>query len=392
MRLYSFLALLALGGVGFVSAQSGERGSADEVQTYERRAHELLNQKQPDLAEKEFARVVAIDPRDLDARGNLGVLLYFKGDYAGAEPHLRAAFELQPDLLKIRALLGMCERHLGKMELARGDLEAAVPNLSETNVQVEAGLELVEIYSATQELDRAAGVLAILRKSAPTDARVLYAAYRIHSDLAGESLLDISLVAPKSGQMHQAMAHELYRQGDLTGAIENFREALTADPHLPGIQFELAEALYNSPEPKLKSEAEAEYRAAIAANKSDDKALCRLADVVAEKGNLDEAQRYYKQVLELAPNNTDAEVGLAFVYMQKEDPTAALPLLQRAVAADPTNIMAHYRLSTVYRRLGRPEDAKQELADYKKYKELKEKLRMAYKDLRSDTKVAEPDK
>jgi hypothetical protein len=77
---------------------------------------------------------VAIDPRDLDAQGNLGVLLYFKGDYARAEPHLRAAFELQPDLSKIRALLGMREKHLSKMELAQGDREAAVPNLKETNV------------------------------------------------------------------------------------------------------------------------------------------------------------------------------------------------------------------------------------------------------------------
>jgi Tfp pilus assembly protein PilF len=152
----------------------------------------------------------------------------------------------------------------------------------------------------------------------------------------------------------------------------------------------LAEALYNSPETKLKSEAEAEYRAAVAANKSDDKALCRLADVIAAKGNLDEAQAYYKQVLELAPNNLDAEVGLAFVYAQKEDPAAALPLLQGALATDPTNIMAHYRLSTVYRRLGRPEDAKQELAAYEKYKDLKEKLRTVYKDLRSDAPTADP--
>jgi Flp pilus assembly protein TadD len=63
--------------------------------------------------------------RDLDAQRSLGVLLYFKGDYAGAKPHLRVAFELQPDLLKIRALLGMCERHLAKTESARVDLRSA---------------------------------------------------------------------------------------------------------------------------------------------------------------------------------------------------------------------------------------------------------------------------
>ncbi len=55
--------------------------------------------------------------------------------------------------------------------------------------------------------------------------------------------LDLSVAAPDSGQMHQAMAHELAAQRDLTGAIANFRKALAIDPNLPGIHFELAEAL-----------------------------------------------------------------------------------------------------------------------------------------------------
>ncbi len=50
-------------------------------------------------------------------------------------------------MTKIRALLGMCERHLGKTELARADLEAVVRQLKEPNVQLEAGLELIEIYT-----------------------------------------------------------------------------------------------------------------------------------------------------------------------------------------------------------------------------------------------------
>jgi len=34
---------------------------------------------------------MALDPTNIDARGNLGVLLYFKGDYAHAIPELQAA-------------------------------------------------------------------------------------------------------------------------------------------------------------------------------------------------------------------------------------------------------------------------------------------------------------
>ena len=56
-------------------------------------------------------------------------------------------------------------------------------------------------------------------------------------------MLSLSLVAPRSGQMHQIMAHELAKQGQMEAAIGNFREGLRVDPKLPGVHFELAEAL-----------------------------------------------------------------------------------------------------------------------------------------------------
>jgi len=392
MRVFFFLVLLGLSGTGSIAAQSDTGSRTQQVQIHERRAHELLNEKKPELAAKEFAAVLAIDPHNLDAQGNLGVLLYFQSDYAGAEPHLRAAVEQQPDLVKIRTLLGMCEKRLGKMDLARTDLEAVVPQIREPNLRVEAGLELIEIYTATNDLDKAAGIIATLRVDAPTNPEILYAAYRIYSDLASEAMLDMSVAAPDSGQMHQAMAHELARQGDIAGAITAFRAALAANPQLPGIHFELAEALNTSLDPKLKEEAAEQYRLAIVANALDNRALCKLGDIVAAKGDLDEAEGYYKQALAVVPGDTDAEVGLAFIYAQKNDPTTALSLLERVVTADPSNIMAHYRLSSVYRALHRPEDAKRELAEYKKYKDLKEKLRTVYKGLQVDAQQVSPDK
>ncbi len=213
MRVSPFLLLLGMGGVVADAAQSGD-GSAAQVQLHEQRAHQLLNEKKPELAIKEFAAVLAADPHNLDAQANLGVLLYFQKNYAAAEPHLRDAIEQKPDLTKIRALLGMCERRLGKTDAARADLQAVVDQLQEPNIRLEAGLELIEIYSASQELEKAAAVVAVLRQGAPTDPRVLYAAYRIYTDLAGEAMLDLSVAAPDSGQMYQVMAHELVRERD----------------------------------------------------------------------------------------------------------------------------------------------------------------------------------
>jgi hypothetical protein len=51
------------------------------------------------------------------------------------------------------------------------------------------------------------------------------------------------------------------------------------------------------------------------------------------------------------------------------------------VQVDPTSSLAHYRLSAVYRQLGRTSDAQHELEEYQKYKAMKEKLRNVYHDM-----------
>lgn len=391
MKVFSLLLLLSLGGVGSGTSQSVKNSSAKQAQAHEQRAHELLGQKQPALAAKEFAAVVALDPNNIDAQANLGVLLFFQKDYAQAEPHLRKAVEQQPGLTKIRALLGMCERNLGENDLARTDLQAVVDQLKEPSVRLEAGMELIELYTAEQDLPKAAAVVEVLRQSAPTDPRILYAAYRIYSDLAGEAMLDLSVAAPESGQMHQAIAHELGRERDIPGAIANFRKAIAIDPNLPGIHFELAEALRASPDLKLRAEAEQEYKLAVAANSRDEKSLARLGDIAVEKDDFDGAIAYYKRALTLVPGDSDATLGLAHVYIEKDESASALPLLEPLVAADPTNVIAHFRLSTAYRKLKRTTEAKREMDEYQKYKDIKEKMRAVYKEMRLDTPQDEPD-
>jgi thioredoxin-like negative regulator of GroEL len=57
-------------------------------------------------------------------------------------------------------------------------------------------------------------------------------------------------------------------------------------------------------------------------------------------------------------------------------------LLKHALQLDPTSAVAHFRLSTVYRQMGRPEDAKHEIEEYQKYKKMKEQLQEIYHQMR----------
>ncbi len=389
LRVVSIAALL--GPAGFSSSKLSAQ-VATTAQTHERRAQEYINQKQPKLAIPEFKAVLATDPNNLNALANLGVLLYFEQNYAEAEPYLKQALTQKPDLSKIRALLGLAEKSLGQTQEARTNLEQALPQLAEPAIRVQAGLALIEIDAALQEPDKAAAVIPLLRQVAPTDPRVLYTAYRIYSDLAEEAMLDLSVAAPESGQMYQMMAHQQYQAGDLTSAIANLQKAVAANPNLPGIHFELGEALHISPDPQVRNGAEAEYKLAVAANSRDAKALTRLGDIAVDKNDLDEASALYQQALAVTPNDPDASIGLAHVYTEKGQPEMALPLLQGVIAADPANILAHFRLSAAYRAMKRPEDAKRELEIYQKYKEIREKMRETYKEMRLQSPQSDRDK
>ncbi len=99
-------------------------------------AQQYLAERRPDLAIPELKAVVALDPENADARGNLGVLLFFRGDYADATPQLQAALKLKPDLYKIQALLGMSEERIGDDDRGRKDLEAGVSTFAGNENQV----------------------------------------------------------------------------------------------------------------------------------------------------------------------------------------------------------------------------------------------------------------
>jgi tetratricopeptide (TPR) repeat protein len=359
-----------------------QQQAAVSPQEHARRANEFLKVNQPEKAIPEFAAVVAEEPDNLDAQANLGVLLYFQRRPSDALEHLRKAIQINPNLPKIQGLLGLCEYQLGQLDAARADMSAVVGSLTDPKFRKEVGLTLIEIETAQQDLTAAAATIGKLRDQAPADPEILYVAYRINTDLAGEALLSLSLAAPQSAQMQQAIAHELERIRDLAGAIAAFRKAIAIDPNLPGIHFELAEALHGSDSQADHTQAEHEYAIALEKNPHEVQAAVRLGDLQADRGDLDSAAGLYQRALSQRPNNADAALGLARVYSEKNENDKALPLLQQVLKEDPTNMLAHFRLSALYRKMHRPEDAKRELAEYQKYKDIKDRLRQVYGTMR----------
>ena len=357
-------------------------GKPQQVESHTRQAQEFLKANRPDLAAREFDAILVLDPNNIEARGNLGVLLYFQGEYAKAAPHLRRVLQARPALWNIQALLGMCEKRMGQTAAAQADLEKAFAELQEEKLRVQAGMELIEIYYGARELDKAASVAGILRQLRPTDADILYTAHRIYSDLADETMLSVAMSAPKSARMHQMMAQEMARQGNTEGAIAHYREALKIDPKVPGLHFELAEVLNSSSSSTFQAEVEKEYKASLADNPFDEKSECRLGEIAFRATNLKDALAHYSRAVDLQPNDADAALGLGNTLAAMHQPEKARPLLEHAVQLEPFDAAIHYRLAAVYRELGRAADATRELGEFKRIRDMKDRLRQLYQEMR----------
>jgi len=375
--LTTFIFLFALR----LAAQSGI-DSSQKANDLELQAGQYLREGKPNLAIPLFRRIIELDPRNVDAQANLGVLLFFQGDYPEAITRIRAALQLEPKLWKVQALLGIAEKRTGDFVAARSDLEQSLSNLEDAKIRKEAGLELVEIVSASGELDRAATIIAMLEETAPTDPQILLAAYQISSQTAERTLLSTALAAPNSAELHMMMADQFVLLGDSANAIAQYREAIRQNAQLPGVHFELAVQLEQSSNPGARVEAEHEFRTALSLNRFDEKSWRGLGEIMVDKGDYDAAKEDYTKALAMMPKDSDVEADLAKLFVIRGDFGAATPLLENAVRDDPTNAMAHYQLSGVYRRAGRTADAQQEMKEFSRYKTLKDSLGKMFRQFR----------
>lgn len=364
------------------AASSGQQSKEQQIAEHRAKAQRYMAGKQLDAAITELQALELLTPDDVEVHGNLGVIYFFKNDCAHAVPELRRTAELREGLWRQIALMGFCEERLGDKESAIKDLETSFPHIDDAKLSREVGETMLRIYADNNDLAKAAAVMAVLHEKNPTDVELTYSAYQLYTDLAGEAMISLSLLSPDSTQMHRLMAHESLRYGDRITAITHLREALKIDPKMRGLHQELADALNSSLDGGNKDEAEKEYKLAVDENPRDEISLCRLGEFAENRGDTQAALDDYSKAIQLQPEDVLANMGMAKVYVSLKQPEKAAPLLEGVVKRDPTNDVAHFRLSAVYRQMKRYDDAKRELVEYQKYKEMKDKLRKIYQKLR----------
>jgi Tfp pilus assembly protein PilF len=381
---------VALCTVAFSQTQAPKRTS--EIKTHLQRAEAALRTNDLETATREYRAVLTLDPRSSEAHANLGVIAFSRGDCETASANLRDALSVTPSLAKAQALLGICLRRAGD-PAAAALLEKSFSRLTEPKLRMLAGMQLIGIYEQRGELDHVAPVVSALIDIDPDNVNLLYMAQRIYSELAEDTLNKLTIIAPDSARMQQVIAERLVNAGDLEGATEHFRKALEIDPRLPGVRYELSEAILESApsDPSSQSAAESELQEAIANDGDSPGIECELGRIARLRSNADLAYLHYSKAYQLDPAEVEAQMGLARVLMEREKPQEALPYLRAAIASDPLNGEAHYRLGTAYRMLQMPDQAQEEVKLFQEIKKTKDQVRVLYRQMNRTPKPEEDD-
>jgi tetratricopeptide (TPR) repeat protein len=334
------------------------------------------------LAAQQFRAALKLDPSNVEAHANLGVMAFFHGDCAAAEDEFHSALKTAPTLTKAEALFAICERRLGQPS-AQADMESAFAKLDDAKLRTQLGVELADTYYQQGDLEKTATVLHSVLDLNPDNVDVLFFAQRVYSELADDTLNKLAVLAPNSARMEQLIAERLINAGDLKNAAEHYRKALSIDPKLPGMHFELAETLMESSpnDAGTQTEATKELDAAIKADGDNSKVECQLGRIALLQANTDQALAHYTHANELNPKDAEAQIGLATVLEAQDKHEQAAAYLRMAVASDPFNAAAHYKLAQVDKELHLDDERKKEISLFLEIRATRDKIKTLYRQM-----------
>jgi tetratricopeptide (TPR) repeat protein len=295
-----------------LGCQLGVAQDADPKAWFER-GNDALRKGNAADAVHDFQEFLRLQPNSAEGYFNLGLALQSAGQLNESLTALRKAASLQPGLHGVRLFTGIVNYKLNHLSAAHDDL-ASETRLEPKNAAGWMWLGVVDL--AQDHADAAAAALDKAAALDPNNLDILYHRARAHLLISKASYAAMFKLSPDSWRVHEVLGQadaEAFRTDD---AISEFRLALRAAPHEPGLNEELGDA-------------------------------CWTAD------KLQEADDAYSEEIKIDSANAIALYKLGSLRVTRADAAGGVPLLERALALDLTISDAHYYLGKGYTALGK---------------------------------------
>lgn len=275
-------------------------------------------------AQERYARLVVLDPEDVDARRIYGQLLVETGEYAKAKGELVRVLALSPDDLAARRALVPVLAAEGNSTALVEDLEA-IARLDEANLT--ARLDLAAAYaSAGRAMDAEAAYDEVLRRK-PRQPTVLKSA----GDLA-------------------------FARGDYTKALSYFQRMRFLAPGDPRAVFRLGTVYFASGDLKA---AERWFSEGAQFPGMMGPACANLGAISLRRGQTKEALWLLGRAVKRRPREISVHFNLALALLGDHRPGDAMRELYLAEEIAPDDAGVHFFEGVVALRLERPQEAEE---------------------------------
>ena len=319
-----------------------------------KRADDYFKSGEYEKAKIEYLTVLRMDPRNVPAIAQTGIIWSEQGAPLRAFPYLLKARDLDPGNLKARVKLALAYMSIGRSADARKEVSAV---LEKSPADDEAIVLLAATVTTQEEWDATASQL---KKSNGPDEAAFHLASAALSMQKGDvpsaksAVQEALAMDPKSVPAHLAMAG-IYRIAKNTAqADEEFKTAAALAPARSPARLQYAEF-------KVKTGAVDEAKGILAdvTSKTPDylPAWVALAQIAYGEKKYDESLKSIENVLGRDPVNYNARILQAQVWLAKGDAKKAVEDMETLDKAYPGSPGIKYYLARAYLQNGNPTQA-----------------------------------
>jgi tetratricopeptide (TPR) repeat protein len=355
--------------LSFVTGASSlsQTASRESVPAQLQDAAKELSTGKLDRAEQDLQSVLLSNPGDYRALDLLGVVRVLQHQEAKAEKLFEQVVKAKPDFAAGHAHLGLLYLQLGRTQEALLELQQAL-RLDPGRTDVAGALahilkDQAKAASESGDWNGALGFLIEARKYASDDADVQYEFGMVAHKL---SLDDDAIDAfQQTLKLRKDDAAALYNLGfalmdraRFDDALQPFAQYVELRPGDSSGYCALGMALAAL---ERSQDARVQFERSIALAPMQNESYYRLGLLDLDAGDYEAAARNLHKALEHKPNDAAALTALGRVEFEQKHYPEAISLLQRAVNQDEAIQQAHYYLGLTFARIGRKEEANEQL-------------------------------
>jgi tetratricopeptide (TPR) repeat protein len=321
-------------------------------------------------AEQAWRQVVQQNPRDAEALASLGVVLSRQEKYGEAASAYRKALALKPKLPGIQLNLGLAEFKQGRFPAALAPLAAALKTEPQS---MQARTLLGMSYYGAKRFADASKHLEVAAKADPANTELQHllaqsCLWAKKYTCAVEGFRKILQQNPDSAPAHMLTGQALDGLGKTPEAIAEFHAAAQVAPREPNVNFGLGYLYWKQHQ---YDEAKVWFERELAVDPKHAQSLAYLADIELKRDSPDTALPLLEKAVAANKDLRIAYVNLGAALMQKKQYEEAMKALRRAITLDPLQPDAHFRLGRLYQAMGNKAAAQKEFAKVRELQQQK---------------------